>query len=127
MSAMRIGTSAEIGALMKILTHMPSILPRLATLAMSTPTGMPTRSASAIPSAKERKEIAAAALNFAVGTIVNAAAITPENGGTMVDNLARPMISQMTNQTASENTMGIRLPNRIMLAKRNDWSNGVLE
>ena len=54
-TAIRIGTSAEIGALMKILTHRPRILPRLATLAMRTPIGMPTSSASAMPSAKERK------------------------------------------------------------------------
>ncbi len=75
---------------------------------------MPISSASAMPSANERSEIDTAALNFAVGMIVIAAAITPENGGTMVDSLARPTISQTTNHTNSENRIGILLPNRII-------------
>ena len=113
-TAIRIGTSAEIGALMKILTHRPRIFPRLATLAMSTPIGMPTSSASVIPSANERSEINTAALNFAVGMMVIPAAITPEKGGTMVDSLARPTISQTTNHANSEKRIGIFLPNRII-------------
>ncbi len=59
-------------------------------------------------------EINTAALNFAVGMIVIPAAITPENGGTMVDSLARPTISQTTNHANSENRIGIFLPNRII-------------
>ena len=113
-SAIRTGTSAEIGALMKILTHRPRILPTLATLAINKPMGMPTSSASAMPSAKERNEIATAAPNFAVGIMVIPAVITPENGGTMVDSLARPTISQITNQITSEKRIGMRLPNKII-------------
>jgi hypothetical protein len=45
----------------------------------------------------------------------------------MVDNFARPTISQTTNQAARENKIGIFFPNRIMAAKPKDWSNGVLE
>src|SRR5262245_34827006 len=113
-SAIKIGTSAEIGALTKTLTHMPRILFKLGILAMSTPMGIPRKSASIIPRAKERSEIAAAAPNFAVGRIVTPAAITPENGGTMLDHLARPTISQTTNQSASEKMIGTRLLKRII-------------
>jgi hypothetical protein len=135
-SAIKIGTSAEIGALTKILTHRPRILPRLGTLAMSAPMGMPTSSASAMPSAKDRNEIKAAALNFAVGRIVIPAAITAENGGTMVDSLAQQAISQITNQITREKRIGMRLPNRIISTQeakvwsdgaRKSWSDGVLE
>ncbi len=118
---------------MKILTHMPRIFPRLGTLAMRTPTGMPTITANAMPRAKERSEIAAAALNFAVGMIVIPAATTPENGGTMVDSLARPTISQTTNHANSENRIGIFLPNRIIsghgariIGVLEYWNGGVL-
>src|SRR5262245_40239935 len=128
-SAIRIGTSAEIGALIKIFTHRPRIFPTLATRAMSTPMGMPTKSARAMPRPKERREITVAALNFPVGTMVIAAAITPENGGTMVDHWARPMTSQRTNQIASENRMGMFFPNKIMGQRPGVlecWSTGVM-
>ena len=58
---------------------------------------MPISSASAIPSANERT-IDTAAMNFAVGMIV-IRGDHPEKGGTMVDSLARPTISQTTNQS----------------------------
>ena len=70
--------------------------------------------ASAMPRAKERKEIETAVLNFGVGMIVIPAASTPERGGTIVESFARPMISQMTHQTSSEKKIGIRLPKTIM-------------
>src|SRR4029450_13587220 len=101
MTAIRIGTSAEIGALTKILTHMPRILPMVATLAMTIPMGIPISSATPMPSAKERKEIDPAVLNFWVGMMVIPAAITRENGGMIVDNSVLPMMSQTTNQTQS--------------------------
>ena len=76
---------------------------------------MPTSSASAMPSANERSEIIAAALNFAVGMIVIAAAITPENGGTMVDSFARPTISQTMNHDQQRKENRNFLPNRIIV------------
>ena len=83
MTAMRTGTSAEIGALIKILTHMPRIFPTFATRAIPTPRGMPIASASAMPITNDRREIETALLNFAVGRIVIPAASTPEKGGMM--------------------------------------------
>ena len=41
-----------------------------------------------------------------------------EKGGTIVDSLARPMISQTTNQIASEKRIGIRLPNKVISGHR---------
>ena len=80
-----------------------------------------------MPNAKERREIETAALNFSVGRIVMPAAITREKGGTIVDSSARPMISQTTNQIASEKRIGMRLPNSITQSYRSDWSIGVME
>src|SRR5262245_66038643 len=114
MTAMRTGTSAEIGALTKILTHMPRNFPTFASRAITTPRGMPIARASAIPTAKDRKEIETAVLNFAVGTIVIPAASTAEKGGTIVESFAWPISSQTMNQIASEKRIGIFLPNRVM-------------
>ena len=49
---------------------------------------MPIASASAMPIAKDRKEIETAVLNFAVGRIVIPAASTAEKGGTIVESFA---------------------------------------
>src|SRR5262245_10342382 len=114
MTAMRIGTSAEIGALTKILTHIARTLPRLATRAISTPRGIPIASARNIPIAKERKEIAAALANFSVGTMVIPAATTLEKGGMRIEKRARPINSQSPNQISNEMKMGIFLPNNVI-------------
>jgi hypothetical protein len=85
-----------------------------ATLAMIAPTEIPTRSASVMPIANERKEINIAALNFSVGKIVIPAAITREKGGTIVESFAWPMISQTTNQITSEKKIGTLFPNNVI-------------
>ena len=66
-TAMRIGTSAEIGALTNMFTHMPRRRPTPLTRAMAMPSGMPIASASAMPRPKERSEMIAALANFSVG------------------------------------------------------------
>ncbi len=114
-TAISSGTSAEIGALTKMLTHMPSIRPTPRTRAITMPTGRPTRMASAMPIPKERSETIAAALNFPVGRIVNAAAITRVNGGIMSDNFAWPISSQAMNQITSEKMTGIFRPNSVIV------------
>jgi hypothetical protein len=43
------------------------------------------------------------------------AATTLEKGGTRVENFARPTISQIMHQIASEKMIGIFLPKRIIL------------
>ena len=67
---------------------------------------MPIASASAMPSANDRKEIATAALNFAVGTIVIPADSTAEKGGMIVESFAWPISSQTMNQMINENRIG---------------------
>jgi hypothetical protein len=114
MTAIRTGTSAEIGALIKILTHMPRIFPKLATRAITTPRGIPIASARAMPITKDRREIETAVLNFAVGRMVMPAASTPENGGMIVESFAWPISSQTMNQMASEKTIGTFLPNKVI-------------
>ena len=63
---------------------------------------------------KERSEIHTAVANLSVGRIVMPAAMTLVNGGTIVESLARPMISQKINQSSSEKRIGTFLPNRII-------------
>src|SRR5687767_3006736 len=112
----RIGTSAEIGALTKMLIHKLRTLPRFSNRAIRMPTGRPITIASAIPRAKERNEMDAAAANFAVGRIVIAATNTRETGGIMIEYSARPTSSHRRNQTNSEKKRGILLPKKVMVA-----------
>jgi hypothetical protein len=114
MTAIRIGTSAEMGALTKILTHIPRIRFTLGTRAMTTPSGIPIASASNMPIRKDRNEIETAVLNLAVGKIVMPAASTAEKGGTIVESFARPMTSQTRHQITSEKRIGTFLPKRVM-------------
>ncbi len=107
-TAIRIGTSAEIGALTKMLTHIPSRRPTPFTRAITMPSGMPTTSANSMPRPNERSVMIAALPNFSVGPISNIASITALNGGTMVEIFRRPAISQSTNQTTSDSRVFIR-------------------
>src|SRR5262245_19910722 len=113
-TAIRIGTSAEIGALTKMFTHMPRMRPTLFTRAIATPSGMPIRSASAMPRPKERSEMIAALANLSVGAISNSAATTALKGGTIVDSLSRPAISQTTNQTTNDRTVLMCTPSYVL-------------
>src|SRR5687767_10339442 len=106
-TAIRIGTSAEIGALTKMLTHMPRSRPMPFTRAITMPSGIPTARASAIPRPYERNVMMAALANFSVGAISMPASITALKGGTMVENLACPTTSQRMNQTAKESSIFI--------------------
>src|SRR5262249_48093887 len=76
--------------------------------------GIPIARASAIPTAKDRKEIETAVLNFAVGTIVIPAARTAEKGGMIVESLARPTSSQTMNKIANEKRIGTFLPSKVI-------------
>ena len=108
---MRMGTSAEMGALTKTLTQVPSVLATGFTRAISTPSVRPTTSASAIPMANERREISTALMNFSLGRMVKAATMTRESGGKMLEKPNRPTSSHTRAQTRRETPRGILLPN----------------
>src|ERR1700741_2149271 len=124
-TAIRIGTSAEIGALTKMLTHIPSRRPTPFTRAITMPSGMPTTSASSMPRPNERSVMIAALPNFSVGPISIIASITALNGGTMVEIFRRPAISQSTNQTASESSVFIRASSYVLPEHAPDLVDGV--
>src|SRR5688572_6733877 len=124
-TAIRIGTSAEIGALTKMLTHMPSSCPAAFTRAIRMPSGMPITSASSMPRPKERRVMIAALPNFSVGAISIIASITALNGGTMVEIFSRPAISHSTNQTMSERSVFTRMPSYVLSEHSPDFVDGV--
>ena len=64
---------------------------RSSTRAISTPSVMPTTSASAIPMANERREISTALMNFSLGRMVVPATMIRESGGKMLETPSRPI------------------------------------
>ena len=102
------GTSADSGALEKMLTHMPSSSSASLTRPMRMPSGTPTTIDSAMPMAKARSVVTVALCQDGVCTSCTAAASTSLNGGTMIIRWSRPTISQTTHQTSSDAIIGTR-------------------
>ena len=102
------GTSADSGALEKMLTHMPSSSSASLTRPINMPSGIPTRIDSAMPMAKARKVVTVALCHDGVCTSSTAALNTSLNGGTISIRSSWPTISQMTHQTSSEAIIGTR-------------------
>src|SRR5262245_22352195 len=104
-TAISTGTSAETGALTNTLTQTRRIRPTVSARAIRMPTGTPTAIAHAMPSAKARSEIHAAAANLPDVTTATPLAATRLSGGTMDATPARPTASHRKHQTASEATV----------------------
>ena len=102
------GTSADSGALEKMLTHMPSRSSAILTRPMRMPSGMPTTIDSAMPMTKARSVVTVALCQDGVCTRSTAAASTSLNGGSRNIRSSRPTISQTTHQTSSDAIIGTR-------------------
>jgi hypothetical protein len=111
----RIGTSAESGAETKTLTHIPSRRSAAFERPIRMPSGTPTRIASAMPTAKDRRVMRVASQNDGFAKSSPSAASTSVNGGRRKTRPRRPTISHSTHQIRSEAIIGTSYP-RIRMA-----------
>ena len=102
------GTSADSGALEKMLTHMPSNSSASLTRPIRMPSGTPTRIDRVMPMTKARSVVTVALCQDGVCTSSTAARSTSVNGGSISIRSSRPTISQTTHQTSSDAIIGTR-------------------
>ena len=102
------GTSAESGALEKMLTHMPSRSSAIFTRPIRMPSGTPITIDRAMPVTKARSVVIVALCQDGVCTRSTAAASTSLKGGSRKTRSSRPTTSHATHQTSSEAIIGTR-------------------